>query len=246
MPTAASAQSPADIRLVQEKLSDYGVTRAHGVLDAPTRAAIHAYQRDWQLLQTGKISPELIARLRGEHDATRPQWSNVDNQDCRVWNERPSARDSVTWVGACEGGTAAGKGLLQWRWMKNGQTLTFTYEGDYKRGRAEGLGLMTYASGDRYAGQFKNGHRHGLGLFIWTNGARYQGQFKSGLRQGRGRILFASGDIYDGQWDNGRPHGAGVYRPLDGMAEVRRWNRGCSTLHGKHRWLFTSRSACGF
>ena len=83
----ALAHSVADIKLVQEKLLAYGAGKVDGVMGAKTRAAILAYQKDWQIAETGEISDELIAMLKREHPRTKAQWFDVANRaGCKVWN----------------------------------------------------------------------------------------------------------------------------------------------------------------
>jgi peptidoglycan hydrolase-like protein with peptidoglycan-binding domain len=62
----ASASSAATIREAKQQLQSHGYTTGtlSGVLDAETRDAIRAYQRDAGLEVTGEVSPELLAHLR--------------------------------------------------------------------------------------------------------------------------------------------------------------------------------------
>ena len=245
---AASAQSHDDVKQVQEALVEYGIgiTRTDGVFDQSTRRAIEAYQRDWKLAGDGRITPELIERLSRRHRSTRPQWRKVSNQNCMVWSARPNAREVVTWSGECTAGRATGQGALRMSWTIMGQTRHIEFKGAYNGGRANGDGDMVYASGARYTGQFKDGHRSGLGHYRWPDGTEYRGYFAHGFRHGNGIALFTNGDRYAGRWQQGRPHGDGTFFPSQGDAEERTWTHGCSTLRGRNRWLFTSRTSCGF
>jgi hypothetical protein len=52
---------------------------------------------------------------------------------------------------------------------------------------AEGL----YANGDEYQGQFKNGKRDGIGTLTWPLGGRYEGGWKDDKPSGPGKIVYA-------------------------------------------------------
>jgi len=60
------------------------------------------------------------------------------------------------------------------------------YEGDCKKGLAEGKG--TAKGTDTYVGDFKKGLPHGTGTYTWANGDIYIGEFKKGLKDGAGKI----------------------------------------------------------
>ncbi|MEM6496476.1 MAG: peptidoglycan-binding protein, partial [Pseudomonadota bacterium] len=205
-----SAQTQDEIRALQHRLANYGVKSATGRLDAATRAAIEAYQRDWHLEVTGEINRELMARLARTHSETRPQWRSAANRACKVWNARPVAQEIITWDGKCVDGVASGRGKLQLTWKYRGRRLGISFDGEYRNGRANGLGTITYSNGDRFAGRFENGKRHGDGVFAWVGGTYYKGQFENGLRHGRGLVVFPKGDRYEGQWRKGKPHGTGT------------------------------------
>ncbi|MEM8974197.1 MAG: peptidoglycan-binding protein [Pseudomonadota bacterium] len=240
----ASAQTPDEIRALQHRLANYGVKSATGRLDAATRAAIEAYQRDWHLEVSGEIDQDLMDRMARRHPDTKPQWRTVANQACKVWNARPVAQEIITWDGQCVDGVAQGRGKLQLTWQYRGRRLGISFDGEYRNGRANGLGTITYSNGDRFAGHFENGKRHGEGVFAWVGGTYYKGQFENGLRHGLGLVVFPKGDRYEGQWQHGKPHGAGTFTTSDGVAEKREWRNGCSMLNGSLRWLFVRQQDC--
>lgn len=242
--THVAAQSPDQIRSVQQRLGNYGVKVASGRLDTVTRAAIETYQRDWHLEVSGDVDADLVARLERKHPVTQPQWTTVANRECKVWNARPVAQEIIVWDGKCDGGVASGRGKLQLTWQYRGRRLGISFDGEYRHGRANGLGTIVYSNGDRFAGQFENGKRHGEGVFAWVGGTYYKGQFQSGLRHGQGKVVFPKGDRYEGQWHRGKPHGSGTFTSANGTAEQREWRNGCSMLDGSLRWLFVSREDC--
>jgi len=266
--TAAQAQSDADVKLVQKKLADYGAGKANGKMGKKTRNAIRAYQKDWQIQETGEITPDLVSRLTREHPATRPHWTKASNQDCKGWNPRPAPREVVTWSGGCTAGKMSGSGKLVWSYVKRDKRLQSTFEGQWKDGRPHGQGVLIKANGDHYAGQYKDGKKHGQGVYTYASGTRYEGQWKDGKKHGQGVYTGANGDRYEGQvkndkphsqgvytyangdryegpWKDGKPHGQGVFITKTGKREDRRWNNGCS--EGKtNRAIRRSMESCSF
>ncbi len=119
--TTALAQSSADVKLVQQKLAEYGAGKADGAMGRNTRNAIRAYQKDWRLPETGKITPDLILRLKREHPQTKSQWFKVSGMNCEVWNSHPAAQEAVTWSGECVSGKANGNGTLVVSWIRKGE-----------------------------------------------------------------------------------------------------------------------------
>jgi hypothetical protein len=63
-----------------------------------------------------------------------------------------------------------------------------TYEGNFKAGKREGFGIMTWADGSLYKGVWKNDMRHD-GEMIMSNGNIYRGGFKDDKFSGQGMLL---------------------------------------------------------
>ncbi len=77
-------------------------------------------------------------------------------------------------------------------------TINETYEGECKKGLANGQGK---ASGiDQYEGQFKDGLPHGTGTYTWSNGDAYTGAWKKGQKEGEGQLTKADGLVTKGFW----------------------------------------------
>ncbi|MEP6674247.1 MAG: hypothetical protein ABJA78_03805 [Ferruginibacter sp.] len=66
-------------------------------------------------------------------------------------------------------------------------SLKGTYEGDCKKGKADGIGKATGA--DSYEGGFKNGFPEGTGTYKWKNGDWFTGNWKKGLMDGKGEYF---------------------------------------------------------
>ncbi|MDO5979682.1 hypothetical protein [Flavivirga spongiicola] len=77
-------------------------------------------------------------------------------------------------------------------------TINNAYQGDCKKGKADGEGL---AKGiDTYLGAFKKGLPHGFGIYTWHDGKTYKGQFKKGKKEGQGELSFKADSIITGFW----------------------------------------------
>ena len=83
--SVAEAEASDDVKMVQFLLAidDYDVDEIDGRLGVETEDVIRQYQSDWELTQTGEISPDLVSRLRGEHDATKSRWQKVEESGLR-------------------------------------------------------------------------------------------------------------------------------------------------------------------
>lgn len=110
------------------------------------------------------------------------------------------------------------------------------FDGNFKEGKAHGLGTLSWNAGDKgggqltYQGTFDGDERSGFGINTWADFtvARYEGEFKDNLMHGLGRLTGPkhvagrsdeSMDQYTGQVRDGRPHGVG--RMCRGTTEYR-------------------------
>lgn len=76
-----------------------------------------------------------------------------------------------------------------------------SYEGECKRGKADGEGAAVGL--DRYTGHFKKGYPHGEGVYTYNNGDVYKGTFVKGLKNGKGTLTKADGSVKEGFWKEG-------------------------------------------
>src|SRR6266404_7190740 len=65
-----------------------------------------------------------------------------------------------------------------------GTERTFTipdgvYVGEFKDGKKNGQGTVTYDDGSKYVGEFKDGKRNGWGTYTYTDGSKLVGEFKT-------------------------------------------------------------------
>ena len=84
------------------------------------------------------------------------------------------------------------------------------YMGEFRDGRMNGLGVLTFKNGAKCEAQFQDDVPHGCGVEYFASGATYQGQFEQGSRHGLGVYCFPSGKSYGGSWLHGKQHGEGV------------------------------------
>jgi hypothetical protein len=55
-----------------------------------------------------------------------------------------------------------------------------TYEGEVKKGKANGVGVFTFSDGSTYEGKVKSNKIHGKGKYTDAQGKVYEGKFKYG------------------------------------------------------------------
>ena len=66
---------------------------------------------------------------------------------------------------------------------KKSETLKFgaaTYEGEVKKGKADGIGVFTFSDGSTYEGKVSKNRIHGKGKYTDAQGKVYEGKFRSG------------------------------------------------------------------
>ncbi|MDL5513760.1 hypothetical protein QSE00_18205 [Arenibacter sp. M-2] len=78
------------------------------------------------------------------------------------------------------------------------KSIDGTYEGDCKKGKAEGEGVAIGV--DTYKGQFRKGLPHGTGTYTWNDGKSYEGEFQKGEKEGQGKLTFAMDSVLIGFW----------------------------------------------
>ncbi len=76
------------------------------------------------------------------------------------------------------------------------------YEGEYKNGVKEGIGVYYYQSGEKYEGKFVNGVKEGKGIFYWKNGNKWEGYFKNDKMNGEG-IFYDGEESFSAIYKNG-------------------------------------------
>ena len=117
-----------------------------------------------------------------------------------------------------------GKGIM---YFKNGSK----YEGEWKNDLIEGKGIFYDNDGNRYEGEFKNNKKDGKGIFYCKNGNRYEGGWKNGLLEGNGIMYFNDGDRYEGVLKSGKKEGKGILYSKQRIQYEGEWKNG--SIEGK-------------
>jgi hypothetical protein len=65
-------------------------------------------------------------------------------------------------------------------------------------------GTQDLPNGAKYAGEFKNGKFDGKGTLTWKDGDQYVGEFKAGVRDGTGTVTLLKIAKISGKWVQGR------------------------------------------
>jgi hypothetical protein len=129
-----------------------------------------------------------------------------ENPKCSVWNQNPEYYDesseTASWDGVCLNGRANGKGKLIWRFKKDTIWEEQIFVGEFKDGKKNGQGTITFANGNKYVGEFKNDKMSGPGTYTFAVGGKYAGEWKDDKRNGQGTQVNVDGDWVGGIWEN--------------------------------------------
>src|SRR5215475_6638516 len=66
--------------------------------------------RAWILAVAGLV----LAMSPAAAQTVQPGWIADASTGCRVWNDHPRPKETITWSGRCENGLAQGNGVVQW------------------------------------------------------------------------------------------------------------------------------------
>lgn len=107
--------------------------------------------------------------------------------------------------------------------MSNGNI----YKGNWREGFQSGQGTLTYAPANqwklvKYEGEFKAGKRDGRGVLTWKDGGTYTGEFKDDAFNGQGKRVKA-----DNSWSDEGEYRDG--KLMNGTRRVVRWHAGSLT-----------------
>lgn len=116
-------------------------------------------------------------------------------------------------------------------WLIDGEK----YEGEWKNGKLDGHGKVTYPNGRIYEGEWKNGKPDGHGKATYPDpcGGIYDGEWKDGKREGRGFFTFFDGTVYDGTWKNDEKEARGIMTFPDGRIFDGEFKKGYREGYGK-------------
>ena len=115
--------------------------------------------------------------------------------------------------------------------------VAYKYEGEFKDGKYNGKGTMTFADGRVYKGEFKDGEWNGRGIQYNADGTKwYDGEFKDGKYNGKGTMTSAEGAVYEGEFKDGEWNGHGKCTWPDGDVYEGEFKDGNLNGHGKRTW----------
>ena len=135
----------------------------------------------------------------------------------------------VKYVGEFKGGKRNGQGTLTW---PNGQK----YVGEFKDNTRSGQGTVTWPSGQKYVGEFKENRFSGQGTLTWPDGQKYVGEFKDNKRSGQGINNLPDGTKYVGEWKDDKANGHGTRNWPDGAKYVGEWVDDKRSGQGTFTW----------
>ena len=78
------------------------------------------------------------------------------------------------------------------------------YQGNWEDGLEEGVGQMTFPTGDMYKGNFRRGLKQGRGLYLFKNGDEFRGSFMTNQKHGPGKYTWKDGDTYEATFEHGK------------------------------------------
>jgi MORN repeat len=139
----------------------------------------------------------LAALLSGSLCVKAGEWIAADKSGCKIWNPHPAAGEIARWSGACKGGFAEGRGVLEW--LRGGYAYERD-EGEWRAGRQAGQGSQTWPGG-RYDGALSDSLPHGTGV-LKLGDAQYDGMFLNGTPNGTGVLTNGPG-TFAGAWREG-------------------------------------------
>ena len=107
------------------------------------------------------------------------------------------------------------------------------YEGYWKEGKREGIGIYYCEDGASYEGEWKENLKYGIGVYKFNDNSRYLGEFKNDVRNGIGVIHGGNSDKYEGEWMNDQGNGFGTYYYNKGEVYVGNWKNGLRDGYNK-------------
>ena len=87
-----------------------------------------------------------------------------------------------------------------------------------------------------YEGEWKNGKRDGLGILIWKNFAKFIGEFVEDKVTGFGKLTHNEDDEYIGYWEDFQTHGIGKYTAKNFLFYEGYWEHDKQHKFGIETW----------
>jgi hypothetical protein len=175
------------------------------------------------MLRSLIIELVVVALASAAAHAAEPEAGWIaDAKGCKISNPSPKPNETVKWSGACKNGFAEGKGVLEY--AVDGKPGA-RYEGQLKRGRFDGRGMLRTPDGAVYDGDWVDGTQDGYGEYTAADKTTFKGGWTAGKPDGPGVLTAPDGKVVKGIWAKGQyltPYPAetqsGIARPGDPVA----------------------------
>lgn len=82
--------------------------------------------------------------------------------------------------------------------------------------KPHGKGIIIYNNKEKYEGNWKNGLKEEIGIYKYQNDEIYLGKFKNNIREGYGKYTYKNGNIYEGKWKDDKKDGYGKFTYKNG------------------------------
>ena len=87
----------------------------------------------------------------------------------------------------------------------------YTYTGEFKNNKKDGIGTIIWKDGSKYQGEFSNNKMEGYGMIEFPEKNYYQGEIRNGKMEGYGQFFWNDKKKYIGNYKNDKRNGFGVY-----------------------------------
>lgn len=132
------------------------------------------------------------------------------------------------------------------------------YKGNFKAGKRDGYGTMTWGDGSKFKGIWVNNMRHegemtlsngyiyrgrflddvfhGVAYLLLSSGVVFHGEFEKGSCSSIGKILYPNGDIFFGQHKQFVKEGVGKMVYFDGSVYEGSWESDRKNINGRMQY----------
>jgi len=134
-------------------------------------------------------------------------WLTDPTTGCQVWSwDDGSAKEIISWSGACADGKAVGVGTLV---ATDIGGLALVFNGEMNAGKIEGFGSLKFRNEetgkyDKYLGNFEGSTPRGNGIYDSSEGWRLEGFFEGAFDSGQGTLYLDENDaVIRGEFKDG-------------------------------------------